>query len=161
MMARGGDLYTSGIVLVSPLELEVLEEADAGRVRVRVKDATTGAAVAKAQVKVIGSDNPRFISGETDLRGVMVAEGVTGTATVVARKGTSHYAFHRGKTYLGQRPAPATQPQTGKPIQEVQQSLEFNIRQQNDLNRDEQLKRLEIRYQPKAGSQGVQVDQAR
>ena len=27
-MVRGDDLYASGIVLVSPLELEVLEEAD-------------------------------------------------------------------------------------------------------------------------------------
>ena len=35
--------------------------------------------VPKVQVKVIGSDNPQFISGETDLRGVFVAEGVQGS----------------------------------------------------------------------------------
>ena len=165
VMARGGDLYTSGIVLVSPLELEVLEEADAGRVRVRVKDATTGAAVAKAQVKVIGSDNPRFISGETDLRGVMVAEGVTGTATVVARKGTSHYAFHRGKTYLGQRAEPAVAPPPsatdGQKLPALNQSLEFNIQLQNSSNRMQNIKRLDDRYNNANPSQGVQIDQAR
>ena len=39
VMVRGDDLYASGIVLVSPLELEVLEEAESGRVRVTVRDA--------------------------------------------------------------------------------------------------------------------------
>ena len=39
VMARGENLYASGIVLVTPLELEVLEEADSGRVRVVVRDA--------------------------------------------------------------------------------------------------------------------------
>ena len=165
VMARGGNLYTSGIVLVSPLELEVLEEVDAGRVRVRVRDAVTGAYVPKAQVKVIGSDNPKFISGETDLRGVMVAEGVRGTATVVARKGTAQYAFHRGKTYLGQQAQQVPQKpgdgQTADKPQESPQSLEFNIRQQNDFNREGQRRRLESRYNAAPGGQGVQVDQAR
>ncbi len=56
----------------------------------------------KVQVKVIGSDNPQFISGETDLRGVFVAEGVRGQVTAVARQGTAQYAFYRGTTYVGQ-----------------------------------------------------------
>ena len=34
VMVRGGKLYASGVVLVSPLELEVLEEPQSGRVRV-------------------------------------------------------------------------------------------------------------------------------
>ncbi len=41
VMARGRDLYASGIVLVTPLELEVLEEPESGRVRVTVRDAAT------------------------------------------------------------------------------------------------------------------------
>ena len=49
-----------------------------GRVRVTVRDAATKDFVPKVQVKVIGSDNPTFLSGETDLRGVFVAEGVRG-----------------------------------------------------------------------------------
>ena len=88
VMVRGDDLYASGIVLVSPLELEVLEEPESGRVRVTVRDARTKAFVPKVQVKVIGADNPAFFSGETDLRGVFVAEGVRGQVTAVARKGT-------------------------------------------------------------------------
>ncbi len=100
-MVRGDDLYASGIVLVSPLELEVLEEADFGRVRVTVRNANTKEFVPKVQVKVIGSNNAGFISGETDLRGVFVAEGINGQAAVVARQGTAQYAFHRGAITLG------------------------------------------------------------
>src|SRR5437879_445416 len=99
-MIRGDNLYTSGIVLVTPLELEVLEEADSGRVRVTVRDAHTKDFLPKVQVKVIGSDNPSFLSGETDLRGVFVAEGVRGQVAAVARKGTGQYAFYRGKDYV-------------------------------------------------------------
>lgn len=39
VMIRGDNLYASGIVLISPIELEVLEEAASGRVRVTVRDA--------------------------------------------------------------------------------------------------------------------------
>ena len=75
----------------------------AGRVRITLRDAQTKDLLPKVQVKVIGSDNPQFISGETDLRGVFVAEGVRGMVTAVARKGDLEYAFYRGTTYLGQR----------------------------------------------------------
>ena len=40
-MIRGDNLYASGIVLVSPLEMEVLEEPASGRVRITVRDART------------------------------------------------------------------------------------------------------------------------
>ncbi len=55
VMLRGENLYASGIVLVSPIELEVLEDADGGRVRVTVRDAQTKDFLSKVQVKVIGS----------------------------------------------------------------------------------------------------------
>src|SRR6202011_3500365 len=103
VMVRGHNLYASGIVLVTPLELEVLEEPDSGRVRVTVRDARTKDPVPKVQVKVIGSDNATFLSGQTDLRGVFVGEGVVGTVTTVARKGTKQYAFHRGTRYIGSK----------------------------------------------------------
>src|SRR4029077_8029068 len=51
VMIRGDELYASGIVLVTPLELEVLEEAGSGRVRVRVRDAASKEPVPKVQVK--------------------------------------------------------------------------------------------------------------
>ena len=87
----------------------MLEEPTAGRVRVTVRDAATGAFVPKVQVKVIGSGNSAFLSGETDLRGVHVAEGVRGQAAAVARKGTAQYAFYRGTTPLGALEPPAVQ----------------------------------------------------
>ena len=88
-MIRGDNLYASGIVLVSPIELEVLEEPASGRVRVTVRDARSKDLLPKVQVKVIGSSNPEFFSGETDLRGVFVAEGVHGQVTAVVRKDTT------------------------------------------------------------------------
>ena len=106
-MIRGDNLYASGIVLVTPLEMEVLEEPAGGRVRVTVRDARTKDFVPKVQVKVIGSDNPQFISGETDLRGVFVAEGLRGLVTAVARKGT------RSTRSTAARPTSAAQAATG------------------------------------------------
>ncbi len=169
VMARGGDLYTSGIVLLSPLDLEILEEPEAGRVRVRVIDAASRDAVPKTQVKVIGSANGTFLSGETDLRGVFVAEGVRGEVTAVARKGTNQYAFYRGKTYVGTPqtdPRPAGEPTSlgvplsgGQPGQGGQQALDENLKSQNMFNQSRQLDRLQQRYNAPA-SQGVQVDKA-
>ena len=45
----------------------------------------------------------RFKSGETDLRGVFVADGLRGKATVIAKAGEARYAFHRGERWLGAR----------------------------------------------------------
>lgn len=170
IMARGENLYASGIVLVSPIELEVLEESPEGRVRVRVVDARTKAFLPKVQVKVIGSDMQSFVSGETDLRGIFVAEGVRGTVSAVARKGTSQYAFYRGKTYVGQpaEPRRAPGPMPGRSAEAGdhyflrEQSLDQNFKMLNDMNRSRQLERLQQRYNtPAEAAPGVQVDQAR
>ena len=145
-MVRGENLYSSGIVLVSALEMEVLEEPESGRVRVTVRDANTKDFVPKVQVKVIGNHNRDFISGETDLRGVFVAEGVSGEAAAVARKGKTQYAFFRGTTNLG-----ATKPQAEKAAQAEMlngvQSLDQNLRIQNSINQERQIDRLQRRYQ--------------
>ena len=151
VMVRGDDRYTSGILLVTPLELQVLEEPESGRVRVTVRDARTKAFVPKVQVKVIGSSNPAFFSGETDLRGVFVAEGVLGQVTAVARKDTNEYAFHRGTTFVGQVPAPAKpgEAETGKPAAQAPgqpMDLQQNLRGQNIDNQKRSLQRLEQRY---------------
>ena len=69
-----------------------------------VRDARTKELVPKVQVKVIGTNNPTFFSGQTDLRGVFVAEGVAGQVTAVARKGAGQYAFYRGKARVGNAP---------------------------------------------------------
>jgi tetratricopeptide (TPR) repeat protein len=163
-MIRGENLYASGIVLVTPLEMEVLEgdatlgagpaAASIGRVRITVRDARTKEFLPKVQVKVIGSDNPQFISGETDLRGVFVAEGVRGVVTAVSRKGDSQYAFYRGTTYVGppqiRVPEPPTESKLQQPASEkagdANQSLDANLKQQNTDNYTRQIQRLERRY---------------
>jgi len=165
VMIRGENLYASGIVLVSPVELEVLEDPAGGRVRVTVRDARTKDFLSKVQVKVIGSDNPQFLSNETDLRGVFVAEGVRGVVTAVARKGTAQYAFYRGTNYVGQPPqpnqavnappAPGQQGQQGQgqpgqagenAAKPMDQSLDANLKIQNATNSMRQIERLQQRY---------------
>jgi tetratricopeptide (TPR) repeat protein len=162
VMMRGENLYASGIVLVSPLEMEVLEEppvagpggAGSTRVRVTLRDARTKELLPRVQVKVIGSDNAQFISGDTDLRGVFVAEGVQGVVTAVARKDSAQYAFYRGVSYLGVRQpvSPgAVEAQRAQPAPAQNQALDANLRQQNKDNSLRQLQRLEQRYAKPAG----------
>src|SRR5262249_59425326 len=102
------------------------------------------------------SDNPQFISGETDLRGVFTAEGLRGMVTAVARKGDAQYAFYRGTTYLGPPPAVPTEGKAGAPHQAEgqpnqpanSQSLDANFQQQNTDNFTRQIRRLEQRFNP-------------
>src|SRR5262245_27801674 len=103
IVCRAEDLYTSGLVLVTPLALEIQEEAESGRVRATVKNTVEERYVPNVQVRVIGSANPDFVAGATDLRGVFVADGIAGSATVIA-KVDAGYAFHRGRNWLGAPP---------------------------------------------------------
>ena len=105
------------------LEMEVVEEPGNGRVRVTIRDAATKSPVPKVLVKVIGTDNASFFSGETDLRGVFVAEGVNGQVTAVAKqegpkeKDAPRYAFHRGTAAVDQQKA-AIAALLGAPVRE-------------------------------------------
>ena len=67
------------------------------------------------QVKVIGTANPTFLGGETDLRGVFTVEGIHGIPTAVVRRDGAQYAFYRGKTPIGNAPAPNDPAAAGKP----------------------------------------------
>ena len=100
VVCRGENLYSSGLVLVTPLAIEVQEDAVAGRVRTTVKDRAGNRYLNDVHVKVIGSRNNEFVSGQSDLRGVFVADGILGTSTVIAQATSSHYAFFRGETNL-------------------------------------------------------------
>ena len=153
-MIRGDNLYASGIVLVSPLEIEALEDPAGGRVRISLRDARTKEPLPKVQVKVIGSDNPEFISGTTDLRGVFVAETVRGMVTAVAKKGELEYAFYRGTTFVGPQMLPVggedalvrSQKAEAAPNQPPGESLDSNLKSQNSANSVKQLNRLQERY---------------
>jgi TolA-binding protein len=162
-MIRGENLYASGIVLVSPLELEVLEEPESGRVRVTARDAQTKAPASGVLVKVIGTDNASFLSGSTDLRGVFVAEGVRGQVTAVARRDPAQYAFYRGKTYVGRTPEPSKPGMMGnRPMiqpADAPADLGKNLKQMNSESQIRQIERLENRY--KDGRRGIKVQEAR
>ena len=115
----------------------------------------------KVQVKVIGSGNRAFFSGETDLRGVFVAEGVRGQVTAVARKGTDQYAFHRGTTPVGPPPAAPNAPAAGQPHAAAAPNSPTCSRTsgaRTSSNQERQLQRLEERY--KGQDQGVKAKSA-
>ena len=129
-----------------------------------MRDARTKDPLPKVQVKVIGTENRQFLGGETDLRGVFVAEGVRGQVTAVARRGAGQYALYRGTTHVGAPPAPAATPapaQSGaaRPADAPAQSLEFNLKIQNGTNQMRQIDRLQQRYNaPPAAMPGVQIE---
>ena len=110
-----------------------------------VRDARTKEFLPKVQVKVIGSADPQFTSGETDLRGVFVAEGPNGVITAVVRRETNQYAFYRGNRSLdgtgdsrcrGQVAVSVAAPRRSpiKPGQQADQALDANLRMQNESN---------------------------
>ena len=96
ILARGDERFASGLVIVTPLDLGVLDRPDEDRVRITARDAATGAGVAGVRVKAIGGS--RTVEGETDLRGVFVAEGTGGVVTVLARQGDRRFAYRRVAT---------------------------------------------------------------
>ncbi|HEV3343494.1 MAG TPA: tetratricopeptide repeat protein, partial [Pirellulales bacterium] len=162
VVCRGDDLHASGLVLVTPLAVEVQEGASSGEVRTTVKDVTKDRYLNDVHVKVIGSRNGEFISGETDLRGVFVADGVQGTATVIAEEGDNRYAFFRGHTELGPPPAapmpagaaPAPAAAAGKPMASESEQLLEQLRLRNNEIQQRQGENLKNLYQnPKSGVQ--------
>jgi alpha-2-macroglobulin len=99
VVAAAENLMASGLVLITDIEVEVQEDPTSGRVRANVTDAE-GHPLADADVRVIGQGNEAFSSGETDRRGIFVADGIQGTATVLVRA-DDQFAFHRGVQPLG------------------------------------------------------------
>ena len=92
-VVRGGDVIATGMVLKSDLRIEAQEQFAEGRMRVNVRRGD--AYVHGAHVKMVGSGDGRFRSGDSDLRGVFAGDGLVGTATVLVAQG-ENYAFYRG-----------------------------------------------------------------
>ncbi|MGB9689218.1 tetratricopeptide repeat protein [Thermogutta sp.] len=170
VVCRGESLYTSGMVVVSPLTLEVQEDPASGRVRVTIKD-RSDKFIKGVQVKVIGSRNGDFVSGETDLRGVFVADGIRGKVTVIARYEDDKYAFYRGKVELLPEAPPAAQaPQAAAPApgqaakpgepprRRAEDELLRGLRESNQLFQQQQLENLQRMYRQKR--KGVEASQA-
>lgn len=132
VICRGDDLFTSGMVLITPLKIETQEDSASGRVRANVLDTAKGGYRPEVHVKAIGSADSEFRAGETDLRGLFIADNLRGKATVIAREGRSRYAFFRGSTWLGApENAPVPPPQPAQP-KDQQIDYKGNLFQQND-----------------------------
>ena len=101
VICRGDNLFTSALALITPLKIEVQENPDSGRVRANVMDAVGNKYLAGVHVKAVGSADAEFRSGETDLRGIYIADNVHGKTTIIARDDQSRYAFYRGTSWLG------------------------------------------------------------
>lgn len=161
VICRGDNLFTSGMVLVTPLKLEIQESPSAGSLRVNVRDTIDEGYQANVHVKAIGSGDNEFKSGDTDLRGIYVAEGLTGSATVIARQ-EGRYAFYRGTAHLGQAPQQQAQPgqqQQGKGQQLQQKDFLRNL---DDYNG--KIQKLNIQnwdgLRRGKGGKGVEVQKA-
>lgn len=158
VICRGDDLFASGLVLITPLRIEAQEDAQSGRARINVIDDVKGNRPAGVHVKAIGSADSEFRSGETDLRGVFIADGLRGRVTAIARDESARYAFFRGETWLG-----APEDRGRVPVQPAPQpqSVDYqgNLRLQNDaLQRQNQMEWDQLRRQQPAG---VEVQRAK
>jgi tetratricopeptide (TPR) repeat protein len=161
IICRGDDLFASAMVLITPLKIEVQEDPASGRIRANVLDTAKGGYRPEVHVKAIGSADSEFRSGETDLRGIFVADNLRGKATVIAREGNSKYAFFRGTDWLGaadNAPPPPPQPagqQGGKGKVDYQDNLfkqNSTIQQLNNDNWNQQRRQ--------APNKGVKIEKA-
>jgi uncharacterized protein YfaS (alpha-2-macroglobulin family)/tetratricopeptide (TPR) repeat protein len=165
VVCRGENLHTSGLVLVTPLAVEVQEDVASGRVRTTVKDLTAEKYLNEVHVKVIGSRNDDFVSGETDLRGVFIADGIQGTSTVIAQADPTLYAFFRGTTELVPQPAagkPAAAEQGKEPAAappaKAKADLLEGLQRANTVLQQKQVELLQETYQ--SDDEGVEAQEA-
>ncbi|MBK7875258.1 MAG: hypothetical protein IPJ77_05840 [Planctomycetes bacterium] len=157
VIARGDEQHATGLVLVSDLEMEVREDADAGRLRIQVQRHSDARFVRGADVKVVGSSSRSIVAGKTDPRGSFQADGVAGTSTVIARLGEREYAFFRGQNALGPRDDKPRAPSSGQQLDA--QSYFKNVGDQNVFSQNERANRLQEEIQ--RDRKGVQVRQVK
>ena len=162
VIVRVDDLFTSGLVLITPLRLEIQEDAGAGSIRVNVRDRETGRYIPKVHVKAIGSADSDFRAGDTDLRGIFATDGLNGLPTVIARAEDSRYAFYRGEHSLGNanRNNAPRQQQRGQATQQLE--LNDYLKNATDLNNFNNTNQIQgwdsLR---RSGKGGVQIKKAR
>jgi tetratricopeptide (TPR) repeat protein len=160
VICRGDDLFASAMVLITPLKIEVQEDPASGRIRANVLDTAKGGYRPEVHVKAIGSADSGFRSGETDLRGIFIADNLRGKATVIAREGDSKYAFFRGSNWLGAAEnAPAQPAQQAAPSEKPAVDYKANLNHQNDsIQKFNNSKWNEQRRQ--APNKGVKIEKA-
>lgn len=160
VICRGEDMLASGLVLVTPLTLDVQSEPGAGRARVNVASAIDRGGVKSVHVKVMGLGMNQFISGETDLRGVYVADGVSRYPMAIARDDAGHVCLYRSEEALLAMAMPRTE-EPGQPGQagekaDYRKNLQLENRAMQGLN-DRKLQEMYKVPQKRA----VQVQQAK
>ncbi|RMH03611.1 MAG: hypothetical protein D6702_05480 [Planctomycetota bacterium] len=160
VICRGDELHASGLVLVSDLELRVKEDPVAGGLRVQALSRKDHSFLRDVDVRVVGSASGSIQLGRTDPRGIFVAEGVAGTATVIARGAGGHYAFYRGTTPLAVADARREQDRAGG-LESGDDGLQQEgayLRNVLDFNSDNQARRMfRLKAQVEAERKGVQV----
>jgi glutaredoxin-related protein len=159
VICRGDDLFTSGMVLITPLKIEVQEDSASGRVRANVLDTAKGGYRPEVHVKAIGSADSEFRAGDTDLRGIFIADKLHGKATVIAREGDSRYAFFRGSTWLGTPENAPVPPPTPKPAGKQNVDYQDNLYEKNDSIQQFNSKKFNEQRRG-AQQKGVQIQKA-
>jgi tetratricopeptide (TPR) repeat protein len=143
VLVRAGELKTSGLLLRTDLEIEAQERPSEARLRVNVK--RDGVFLPQADVKVVGAQDGKIRSGETDLRGIYVADDLRGRATVLVKDGES-YAFYRSESRFGASPRQQMQQRSNFKQQQkgrfdaLRQNMEYNDALQNKAR--DQLRQL-------------------
>ncbi|MCY2987250.1 MAG: tetratricopeptide repeat protein, partial [Planctomycetota bacterium] len=159
VICRGDDLFTSAVVLITPLKIEVQEDAVSGRLRANVLDTVQNQYVPEVHVKAIGSADTAFKSGQTDLRGIFVADGLRGHTTVIARVGESRYAFYRGQGWLGVPKERPPQPAAAEAAPAAPADYLQNVKGANQ--RIQQSNRDDFEKFRRQAPAGVEVQQAK
>ncbi|UCG15334.1 MAG: tetratricopeptide repeat protein [Phycisphaerales bacterium] len=157
IMCRSDDLFSSGLVLVTPLAVEVQEDVPARRTRVNVVNAITRSGLSDVHLKVIGTEMKSFVSGETDLRGVFVADGVSGYPTAVARDAAGHFAFYRsdGATLAM---AALSQPSAAeKELTDKDRKTDYRLNVSQEQRRIQGANAVQLEGMFKKGQKGVKI----
>ena len=127
--------YASGLVLITPLKMEVQEDLSARSLRVNVSDQNTGKYLDNVHVKTIGIKDSKFKTGETDLRGIWKAEDITSRPTIIARDDKGRYAFYRSQSNYTATRNPNSRPSSKPQKTDFKSNLFDQQRQLNDKNK--------------------------
>lgn len=157
VICRGDDLFSSGLVLVTPLALEVQDDLAAQRVRVTAVDAITRRGLKNVHVKVIGTGMKRFVAGETDLRGVFIADAVSGHPTAIARDTDGRVAFYRSEGAVLAMAEPTPEPDKPAAVGK-KADYRANLQAENQALQDFNTQKLRTMF--KGQQRGVQVQEA-
>ncbi|MFQ5505063.1 MAG: hypothetical protein ACE5F1_09745, partial [Planctomycetota bacterium] len=156
VLARSGELRSSGLMLRTELSIEAQEMREQSRIRVNVKRGDRF--LSKATVKVVGDRDGRIRSGKTDLRGIFVADELQGHATVLVKADES-YAFYRGKVSFGSAPNKARAGLKRQRKRPASKRKLFDALEQNDARnlqlQQRALKRIDQLY--KNTQKGVEI----